>query len=147
MAKNKQITLKEAAKISGYSPDYIGQLIRQGKISGRLVYHNVAWVTTEKDIKDYISKSKQNKNSPSSATVLERTRSLKVRIESSFSPVLLMRVLFYITAVLAVLVFLFLFYVFSVGFDKKIEKNILDSMPASSVPTQDINFNENGSVF
>lgn len=49
------ITLKEAAKISGYSADYIGQLIRKGKIPGRQVYTNIAWVTTEEAIRTYLS--------------------------------------------------------------------------------------------
>jgi hypothetical protein len=30
-AHEELISLREAAKISGYSPDYIGQLIRSGK--------------------------------------------------------------------------------------------------------------------
>lgn len=48
------ITLKEAAKISNYAPDYIGQLIRTGKIKGEQVYSNVAWVTTETEIRTYL---------------------------------------------------------------------------------------------
>lgn len=49
------ITLKEAAKIADYSPDYIGQLIRSGKIRGEQVYANVAWVTTEEEIQSYLN--------------------------------------------------------------------------------------------
>ena len=49
------ITLKEAAAIANYSPDYIGQLIRAGKIRGEQVYSNVAWVTTEKEIQAYLA--------------------------------------------------------------------------------------------
>ncbi len=52
------ITLKEAAKISGYSPDYLGQLIRKGKLAGKQVYLNVAWVTTEKALKSYLEENK-----------------------------------------------------------------------------------------
>ena len=48
------ITLKEAAEIANYTPDYIGQLIRAGKISGKQVYNNVAWVTTETEIRSYL---------------------------------------------------------------------------------------------
>jgi len=44
--KQKYISLKEAAKISGYSPDYIGYLIRTGKITGKQVYCHIAWMTT-----------------------------------------------------------------------------------------------------
>ncbi len=52
------ITLKEAAKISGYSPDYLGQLIRKGKLAGKQVYLNVAWVTTEKALRGYLEDNK-----------------------------------------------------------------------------------------
>ena len=48
--KDKYITLKEAAEISGYAPDYIGQLIRGGKLDGKQVFSNVAWVTTFKGV-------------------------------------------------------------------------------------------------
>lgn len=62
MGKDKKmISLKEAADISGYSSDYIGQLIRSGKIFGEQVYSNVVWMTTEDAVLDYRNKSK-NKN-------------------------------------------------------------------------------------
>jgi len=48
------ITLKEAAKIANYTPDYVGQLIRGGKIRGEQVYNNVAWVTTEAEMQAYV---------------------------------------------------------------------------------------------
>jgi len=50
------ISLKDAAKISGYSPDYIGQLIRAGKISGKQVYCNVQWMTTAEAVMEYKTK-------------------------------------------------------------------------------------------
>lgn len=55
MDGTEYITLKEAGEISGYSPDYIGQLIRRGKLTGKQVYANVAWVTTKDALKDYLS--------------------------------------------------------------------------------------------
>src|SRR4030042_4580514 len=51
--KNKHITLKEAAKTSGYTPDYIGYLVRKSKIKGKETFTGVSWLTTEKDIKKY----------------------------------------------------------------------------------------------
>jgi len=48
------ITLKEAAQLAGYSSDYVGQLIRAGKIRGEQVYSNVAWVTTEDEVLSYL---------------------------------------------------------------------------------------------
>src|SRR6185369_8453746 len=50
----KYISLKEAAKISGYSADYVGQLIRSGKLEGKQVFSNVAWMTTEEAIQKYL---------------------------------------------------------------------------------------------
>ncbi len=52
--RSQYITLKEAAAIAGYSADYIGQLIRAGKLEGRQVYTNVSWVTTEKAVRAYL---------------------------------------------------------------------------------------------
>jgi hypothetical protein len=52
-SKPKYISLKEAAKISGYAPDYIGYLIRKGKIPGKPVYWNVAWMTTAEAVLSY----------------------------------------------------------------------------------------------
>lgn len=57
--EKKLISLKEAAEISGYSSDYVGQLIRAGKIYGEQVYSNVVWMTTEEEILAYKNKSKK----------------------------------------------------------------------------------------
>lgn len=43
------ITLKEAGEISGYHPDYIGALIRSGKISGKKV--GKTWQVSEKEVR------------------------------------------------------------------------------------------------
>ena len=61
MAKEKLITLKEAAKISGYSADYIGQLIRAGKIPGKQVYFNIAWMTTSEAVLAYKQRKKEKR--------------------------------------------------------------------------------------
>jgi hypothetical protein len=55
------ITLKEAASISGYSADYIGQLIRNGKITGKQVYTNITWMTTAEAVLEY-KKNGKNEN-------------------------------------------------------------------------------------
>ena len=58
-AKEKgYITLKEAAQVSGYTSDYVGQLIRAGKIKGEQVYSGVAWMTTKEELDSY----RQHKN-------------------------------------------------------------------------------------
>jgi len=55
------ISLKDAAKLSGYSPDYIGQLIRGGKIPGKQVYCNIQWMTTAKAVLEYKAKKAEKK--------------------------------------------------------------------------------------
>lgn len=54
------ISLKDAAKISGYSADYIGQLIRAGKIPGKQVCCTVAWMTTADAVMAYKNKGNAN---------------------------------------------------------------------------------------
>lgn len=63
MDKNDKnlISLKEAAQISGYSADYIGQLIRAGKIPGKQVYVNIAWMTTAEAVMSYKKGEAQDK--------------------------------------------------------------------------------------
>ena len=55
----KYISLKEAAKISGYSSDYVGQLIRSGKLEGKQVFSNVAWMTTEDAVQKYLRRLRE----------------------------------------------------------------------------------------
>lgn len=55
------ISLKEASERFGYSQDYLGQLIRKGKLDGKLVYSHVAWVTTPEAVEQYITQSKDKK--------------------------------------------------------------------------------------
>lgn len=60
--KDGYITLKEASERFGYAPDYIGQLIRKGKIEGKQVYANVAWMTTPEAIEKYLASNSSQKN-------------------------------------------------------------------------------------
>ena len=52
----KIISLNQAAKISGYSQDYLGYLIRSGEIKG--VKKGRVWFTTEEEVNNYIFKKK-----------------------------------------------------------------------------------------
>jgi len=52
----KVISLNEAAKMSGYTQDYLGFLVRKGEIKG--MKKGRAWFTTEEEIKNYIFKKK-----------------------------------------------------------------------------------------
>ena len=62
--KNRLISLREAAELSGYSADYVGQLIRAGKIPGKQVYCNIAWMTTAEAILDYKQSAKAKTRNP-----------------------------------------------------------------------------------
>jgi excisionase family DNA binding protein len=50
------ITLNQAAKLSGYSQDYLGYLLRKGELKGKKVGRS--WLTTEDEVRNYIFKQK-----------------------------------------------------------------------------------------
>lgn len=103
----KFITLKEAGELSGYSSDYIGQLIRKGKLSGQQVYSSVAWVTTQEALLEYMEgKQKTKKTHP---------------IKSYFSPINLYRYALYCVILFSGVFSLFLFYVASVSIDARLQ--------------------------
>lgn len=52
----KYIPLKKAAKISGYTPDHLGYLIRKKQLGGRKIGRN--WFTTEGSLRTYLSSGK-----------------------------------------------------------------------------------------
>lgn len=123
MAKNEDfITLKEAAKISGYSADYLGQLIRGGKLPGKQIFSNVSWVTTEEAVVAYM-KSGGKSNGASTQSVGRFSLSNLLSDESK-----LLQVYRAATMVLGGLLFvsmLFLAYVAIVTFDKSIDQKYL----------------------
>lgn len=95
------ITLKEAAKIANYTPDYVGQLIRGGKIRGEQVYNNVAWVTTEAEVEAYMKdKGRTVDNEPSTDfTVVQQMSSyfLYALIAVCAVALLFMQYVFYVS--------------------------------------------------
>lgn len=102
----RYLTLKEAAALTDYTPDYIGQLIRAGKIEGFQVYTNVSWVTTEAAIRSYLaSKGKQDR---AAADEHPWYRNPHFYFESAL----------YLMIVCLVCLLLFLLYVFAVTADK-----------------------------
>jgi len=124
----KHITLREAAELSGYSPDYLGQLIRSGKLPGEQVFSHVAWVTTEAAVFDYVNRTKGKKINPQNSG--QNTRSKKtlekrrVRVASwqKFTKIMLWLI---IVACLSFSVFLF--YVMSVAIDDSLEKKAMEN--------------------
>lgn len=121
--KPKYINLKEAAEISGYAPDYIGQLIRKGKLLGKQVYCNIAWVTTEEAIHEYLAKNKLSEQ-----VVRARTPRIFKYLEKAF------KVVICCTFILALGFALILFHIFSVSMDKKLQEKIIKKYETSSPP-------------
>ena len=122
------ISLKEAAKISGYSSDYIGQLIRQGKLSGKQVYCNVAWVTTEEAVREYLQAiNEKNGNSTINKSYIGGLREQLLKI----IPKVLPAMLYTIISVL-VLMITFFFYVFSAKIEHRIEQRALSNSELKS---------------
>jgi len=106
--KDGYITLREAAALTSYSSDYIGQLIRNGKIHGEQVYSNVAWVTTEEEVRAYMADKTR--------TVVDSSQVDKIEAlsERAFK-----YVLYSIISVLVVAI-LILQYIFYVTLDEKV---------------------------
>lgn len=132
MAKNKDIsenavsevpmgylTLKEASERTEYTPDYIGQLIRAGKIEGKQVYSNVAWVANEASLRSYLEmKGKESQLAPSSQVFAERYPHL-------IKPFL------YGVIVFSSLLFVVLIHVLSVTIDRAIASALQDESSTS----------------
>jgi hypothetical protein len=118
----KYISLKEAAEISGYAPDYIGQLIRKGKLPGKQVYSNVAWVTTEDALRSYME-GKQASGSASGETGDAEPDSGDYRylkLERRYQK--LAKASLYGIVIVLVLFAAVLFYALSVRLDSKIQQ-------------------------
>jgi hypothetical protein len=126
MKTQKYISLKEAAKISGYAPDYIGQLIRKGSLPGKQVYYNVAWMTTEEAVRSYVREIREGRGTYSLQEKGVRVfRRLKLRLFSEAQLVTIVRAVLYLVIVLSVGFFLILFYIFSTSVDKELHQNAL----------------------
>jgi len=123
--KEKYISLKEASRISGYSPDYIGYLIRTGKIPGRMVYTGVSWQTTREAILAYKNRQQRKKGKMTlKERVNESWRPLKTRIGFELS---LLRIFFKEFKAILALLFLLLFLITAIStwfLSSRLEKKI-----------------------
>ena len=122
----KYITLKEAARMSGYSADYLGQLIRQGKIYGKKVYLNVAWMTTEEEINRYLQQRKhQEINQKAKNRLREHYLRFSYKIKTlSFPPMHILVKSFIWSFVLVVFIFSWLFFMSSDKATSQIDNNL-----------------------
>jgi len=133
--KENYITLKEASKMSGYASDYIGQLIRSGKLPGKQIYINTAWVTTEEAVMEYVQKSKQQGNAKTG--LIERTinkirqKMLNLRSLAGLNGFLSM--VLYLSLALSIIFAILLFYIFSNFLDDKIKERAIKSAKGSEL--------------
>ncbi len=139
--KEKYITLKEAAKITGYAPDYVGQLIRKGKLPGKQVYCTVAWMTTEEAIRNYMGKDKNVEY------VLDRKERMLVQAREFWSRIMLevkfarlLTTALYIVILFSIGFSFVLFYIFSVSVDKKIEEKAHQKLIENEYKIQDTRY-------
>ncbi len=74
--KEQWITVNEAVRLSGYHPDTIRELIRDGKIAGRKV--SIVWLVDQESLMAYVAKAEAQggKRGPKSAG--HRNRKSKV---------------------------------------------------------------------
>jgi hypothetical protein len=121
MDDKKLITLKKAALISGYSSDYIGQLIRSGKIPGKQIYTNITWVTTAEAVLEYKKNKNGTKDNGEKDTTINKLKFQSRRIKIQYnilrlffqtfkSAIPLMAVLLLTLIILGVFIFQSLFY-------------------------------------
>lgn len=118
----KYISLKEAAELSGYSADYVGQLIRSGKLPGKQVFLNVAWMTTKEAIEEYVNSDKKSEKKPRTFA------SWKEEWLSADGLAHLYTYLMWGVAVLLGIFVLTLCYVFAVSIDHSIEVRYLEKI-------------------
>ena len=124
------ITLKEASERFGYAPDYIGQLIRKGKVEGKQVYANLAWMTTAEAIEDYMAKEKGvSKPVPTKASWLVQLSEFLFAEEASRS------LYFFLRGTIAFLVvsILILFYFISIAIDHRLIENAEKGLAARTI--------------
>jgi hypothetical protein len=116
------ISLKEAAELSGYSADYVGQLIREGKVHGKQIFSNVAWVTTEAAIREYVEQ--KGKVSHSGYGAYER---LKERYTSLEGLLDVSRAVLIVATALASALTLVALVMFILALDRSLERNAMET--------------------
>lgn len=133
MAKNKDfqknseidiplgyLTLKEAADKTEYTPDYIGQLIRAGKIEGKQVYSSVAWVANESSLKQYLATRGKDGSFSGDTSTLEQLPEY-------------LRPLLYLIIVTSVVFIVILLHVLSVAIDKALSRSYEETPHAITI--------------
>ncbi|MFP4539731.1 MAG: helix-turn-helix domain-containing protein [Candidatus Paceibacterota bacterium] len=146
--EGRYITLKEAAQMSGYSSDYVGQLIRAGKISGKRVYANPVWMTTEKDLMEYLEANNGTRvnKSKGQGRLATTFRFWKTKIRSEMELMKLYKGILYFIIFISLIFSLFMFYIFSVNFDAWLSERSTGES-AVPLPEEDVLTPEEGLYF
>jgi hypothetical protein len=55
--KSRLISLAEAAELYGFSPNYLGNLVRRGRLKAQKIGNS--WATTPNDVEDFIRNRKE----------------------------------------------------------------------------------------
>jgi hypothetical protein len=128
------ISLKEASEISGYSPDYVGQLIRAGKLQGKQVFQQVVWVTTEKDLRAYMDTKRSAVSRSEKQSLLEWLKRIFSKRHGPVEvPHLANRILSVAVGV-TIALFLLLFYIFSSSLEQRLNQNALHTIETTHTP-------------
>ncbi len=130
--EKKYINLKEASKISGYSSDYIGSLIRGGKLDGKQIFSNPVWVTTEGALKGFLEKRDAQKRYISKdknvgEKLLKSANNLKNWSLNQATPIKIVEKFLYLIFISSLVFLISLFYLFSVMNEKNIESRSFSS--------------------
>lgn len=124
-AEKGLISLKEAAGLSGYSADYIGQLIRAGKIPGKQVACAVAWMTTAEAVLNYKNKGKENNQKPGlKERLANHGRQLRIEMDILMLFFKTFKHALPILAIIIALVSILVLYLLNTVLGTRIEKNI-----------------------
>lgn len=126
MAKKEYLSLKEASAISGYSPDYLGQLLRSGKLAGKQVFQQVTWVTTEEDLRRYMDARQRAEEG-------QRARKLRLALMWRMDIPRLATALLYLLAALSLCLFLLLFYILSSSLEQRFDQRALRAAQAQQL--------------
>ena len=118
----KYISLKEASKLSGYSADYVGQLIRNGKLEGKQVFSNVAWMTTEKALHEYMRRQNGDGFSKNSYQKFLDTMRASISITNVYAA------LNWGAVILLGLFTVFLISVIAISVDHKVERGYVQQL-------------------
>lgn len=125
--KEEYISLREAAKMSGYSSDYVGQLIRSGKLPGKQVFSHVAWMTTEEALQEYMQKKRGSKMQSSWQDVAtDAIKSIPHKVRRQFEMPKLFTKALYVVVILSVCFLLLLFYIFSTSLEREINQKAIE---------------------